>query len=114
MPRFHGDDTFTKVTILDEDFPGTLRFEETAITIAGGRMDYVELRLQRVQGSDGKISCIVRTDKISTTSGLNVKNAVEYEDYIPLHEKVNFAHGENEKTIKIQLVEMKAIKDATK
>jgi hypothetical protein len=30
MPKYFGDDTTTKVTILDEDFPGTLKFEETA------------------------------------------------------------------------------------
>jgi hypothetical protein len=29
MSRLYGDDTITKITILDEDFPGTLKFEET-------------------------------------------------------------------------------------
>jgi hypothetical protein len=29
MNVFPGDDTTTKVTILDEDFPGQLSFEET-------------------------------------------------------------------------------------
>jgi len=72
MPKFYGDDTITKVTILDEDFPGTLRFDETAITVPSGRVDYVELKVQRLQGSDGKISCIVRTDKCSSTEGLNM------------------------------------------
>jgi len=31
-------------------------------------------------------------------------NAQEYEDYIPLHETIEFASGENEKTVKIELV----------
>jgi len=31
MTRFSGDDTITKITILDEDFPGTLGFENTDI-----------------------------------------------------------------------------------
>jgi hypothetical protein len=30
-PRMNGDDTLTKITILDEDFPGTLGFQETEI-----------------------------------------------------------------------------------
>jgi len=31
MTRFSGDDTVSKITILDEDFPGTLGFENTEI-----------------------------------------------------------------------------------
>ena len=30
-PKFYGDDTRCKVTILDDDFPGSLCFEETQI-----------------------------------------------------------------------------------
>ena len=104
MPKFHGDDTTTKVTILDEDFPGTLKFADTAITVDGCKTKFVELKLQRIQGSDGKISCIVRSAALTDTAGLAVKNAVEYDDYLPIHEKVQFEHGENEKTIKIELV----------
>lgn len=32
-PKFFGDDTRCKVTILDEDFPGCLTFEETQLTV---------------------------------------------------------------------------------
>jgi hypothetical protein len=32
--RFVGDDTLTKVTILDEDFPGILSFEETNMSVS--------------------------------------------------------------------------------
>jgi len=87
MPKFYGDDTMTKVTILDEDFPGTLRFEETSITVPAG-LEFIELKLQRLQGSDGKISCIVKTDACSNTAGLNVQNANEFEHYLPIHENV--------------------------
>ena len=34
MNRFPGDDTVTKVTILDEDFPGQLSFDETQVTVS--------------------------------------------------------------------------------
>jgi solute carrier family 8 (sodium/calcium exchanger) len=34
--RLKGDDVFCKVTILDEDFPGTLSFEKTEITVQKG------------------------------------------------------------------------------
>jgi hypothetical protein len=33
MPKLYGDDTKTKITILDEDFPGTLCFEETQMEV---------------------------------------------------------------------------------
>ena len=32
--RLVGDDTLSKVTILDEDFPGTLGFEITSISVS--------------------------------------------------------------------------------
>jgi len=35
------------------------------------------------------------------------QNAIEFEDYLPKHEKVEFAHGESEKTISINLVNQK-------
>jgi hypothetical protein len=31
LERYFGDDTLTKITILDEDFPGTLGFNQTEI-----------------------------------------------------------------------------------
>lgn len=34
MPRFYGDDTKCKITILDEDFPGTLCFMETTMVVS--------------------------------------------------------------------------------
>lgn len=33
MPKLFGDDTKTRITILDEDFPGTLCFEETQMEV---------------------------------------------------------------------------------
>jgi hypothetical protein len=33
FPRLFGDDTKCKVTILDEDFPGSLAFEETQVNV---------------------------------------------------------------------------------
>jgi len=34
-----------------------------------------------------------------------MKNAVDFEDYLPYKEKIVFNHGENEKTITITLVQ---------
>jgi len=60
MEAFDEYDTKAKITILDEDFPGTIGFEETSITVSKSK-EYVELEVKRNDGSDGNISCIVRT-----------------------------------------------------
>lgn len=52
MPKYYGDDTKTRITILDDDFPGTLCFEETQLT-CHKRMDKIEVKILRVDGSDG-------------------------------------------------------------
>lgn len=95
MPKFSGDDTKTRVTILDEDFPGTLCFEETQITV-NKNDESIDLKILRLEGSDGKIRCTVKTQKCQETTGLEVKCAQEFEDYTPINEIVTFEHGENE------------------
>ena len=53
-----GDDTSCKVTILDEDFPGTLGFEETEIRVQKSQAK-VDITIIRSDGSDGTIHCMV-------------------------------------------------------
>lgn len=102
--KMSGDDTRCKVTILDEDFPGTLGFEMTDIRVSQNN-EKVDITIMRLEGADGTISCMFRTEPLSATQ--NHSNAEEFEDYMPKHEKVTFLHGENEKTIGIQLVKEK-------
>lgn len=100
--RLIGDDTQTRVTILDEDFPGTLGFETTDVRVTK-KQEKIDIIVKRSDGSDGKISCIVRTEPFTDKGGMS-NNAVEYEDYLPCCEKVTFEHGENEKSIPVHLV----------
>lgn len=46
---------------------------------------------------------MIKTEPL-TENAAHGHNAVEFEDYLPKHEEVVFAHGENEKTISIMLV----------
>lgn len=101
QPRHAGDDTRCVVTILDEDLPGTLSFGDTAMTINKGT-EQVHLTITRRDGSDGRISCVVDTEPMLADGGPD--NAEELVDYVPMHEKVTFENGENEKTITIRLV----------
>ena len=54
--RLHGQDTRCKVTILDEDFPGTLGFQETELKVSKNQKS-VRITIVRVDGSDGTIKC---------------------------------------------------------
>lgn len=59
--RLFGGDTETKITILDEDFPGKLGFSSTDVQ-ASKFQDKVEIKIVRTDGASGKISCMVRTE----------------------------------------------------
>jgi len=96
--RLQGDDTRCKVTILDEDFPGTLGFETTEIKCHKS-MEKFDIRIVRQDGSDGTIHCMIKTEALTEQTSSN--NAAEFEDYLPKHEKITFLHGETEKTISI-------------
>ena len=86
---------------MDEDFPGTIGFELTDVRVSKNA-DKVEITIMRLEGADGTISCMFKTEPLSETP--NPNNAEEYEDYLPSHSKITFLHGENEKTISIGLV----------
>jgi len=86
MARLWGSDTQTKITILDEDFPGTLKFEETQLSTPAHGKAFIELKILRENGSDGKISCYAKSGPETTATGTGIKNAVEYDDYVPFYE----------------------------
>lgn len=100
--KLYGDDTECRITILDEDFPGKLGFEVTELTAARNQ-DKVDIIIKRFEGTDGKISCMVRTEGLIPDK-TNPQNAIEFEDYLPKHEKIEFNAGESEKIVPIYLV----------
>ena len=69
---------------MDEDFPGKLGFEATEI-VTSKNNDKVDIIIKRVEGTDGNISCMVRTEPLIPNSKSKL-NAVEFEDYLPKHE----------------------------
>ena len=58
--RLTGSDTLCSVLIIDEDKPGQIGFSETSYDISRLESKYV-IYLQRVGGSDGEISCTLKT-----------------------------------------------------
>ena len=95
--RHCGDDTVSRVTILDEDFPGTLSFEITSLSVSRDQ-EYLDILILRQNGCDGKISCNVKTEPLVKGED-HFQNAKENIDYSPLDTYVEFKHGEMEKTI---------------
>lgn len=65
--RLQGKDTRCKVTILDEDKPGTIEFQESEIRVSQNA-DKVEVVIVRTDGSDGRVSCKIRTEVIEMGS----------------------------------------------
>lgn len=106
--RHFGDDTSTKVTILDEDFPGKLGFASTDIQ-ASKFQDRVDIKIVRSEGSSGRISCMIRTEQLTEGGRAAANSATEFDDYLPKHEKVEFENQENEKTVSISLVNDKMV-----
>lgn len=95
-PKLHGDDTSSKITIIDEDFPGKLTFTEDEIPVRDNA-EFVEITINRIEGSDGKISCKVKT--------LEIENeAKESQHFEPLDIDVEFEAGETIKTLKVKLL----------
>lgn len=71
--------------------------------IASKDQDKVDVIIERIDGSDGAISCMVRTETflLNQTSNLN---AIEFEHYLPKNERLEFANGETQKIFQIYLV----------
>jgi len=102
--RLPGDDTRCKVTILDEDFPGTIGFGNTDLRVPKGAQE-VEIEVERVDGSDGTIGCMISTEPLTLEP--TPQSAQEFEDYLPKHEKITFKHNETSQKVIIKLVNEK-------
>lgn len=97
--RLPGGDTLCKVTILDEDFPGTIEFVKTDVSVAK-KAKYIDVEIQRIDGSDGTIHCQIETEVMP---GENTNAAQPFEDFIPIQTFITFPHGETFKTVRIEL-----------
>ena len=64
------------------------------------------MKLIRENGSDGRISCYVRTGPETTNTESGVRNAKEFDDYLPLYKQIFFEHGEVEAVVEIELVKI--------
>lgn len=61
----------------------------------------------RTDGADGDIQCMCRTEVLKDITN----QATEFTDFLPIEEKLKFAHQENEKMVKIELFQTATIQE---
>lgn len=98
-----GGDTVCKVTILDEDFPGTIEFAKTEVEVSR-KAQFVDIEIQRIEGSDGTIHCEVKTEEMKHAEGTHC--AQPFEHYMPMQSIITFPHSETTKVIRIELAKI--------
>jgi len=87
MEKLEGDDTRTRITILDEDNPGVIGFDEKHIKVRK-KDKFAYIRVVRTDGADGDIRCMCRTEVLKDISN----QATEFTDFLPIEEKLKFEH----------------------
>lgn len=83
----------TTVTIINDDEPGQLAFEQQVATVKESSR-YAEVLVQRHHGSSGTVGCKYRTDNGTAIAGA---------DYEEAKGTIKFAHSEMQKTIAIRI-----------
>ena len=102
--KLEGDDTCCVVTILDEDQPGILGFQEKSIKVRK-KDKFAYVKVVRTDGADGEISC-----NCSSVVLADIANqAKEFTDFKPHNERLVFGHQETEKMVQIELYQTATI-----
>jgi solute carrier family 8 (sodium/calcium exchanger) len=83
----------TTVTIINDDEPGQLAFEQQIASVKESSR-YAEVLVQRHNGSSGAVGCKYRTEN---------KTAIAGADYEEAKGTIKFAHSEMQKTIAIRI-----------
>lgn len=98
--RLPGVDTETRVTIIDDDKPGQIAFEETNVIKALATQSHCKINIIRKNGSDGDVQVEYQTEQVQG-DGM----AVAGQDYVSEKGTLVFGHGETIKTINIEIIQ---------
>ena len=90
--ELRGADTKTRVTIIDDDKPGQIQFEEQKMIKAIASEGKVDINVTRKNGSDGTVTVEYQTYSTAEED----HNAIEGEDYIAKQGTLVFKKGETE------------------
>jgi solute carrier family 8 (sodium/calcium exchanger) len=103
--RLPGEDTLCRVTIIDDDEPGVLSFQERTVKVRA-KDQKADIKVLRQHGCDGIIKCKFETQN---AGGQGEHTAAPYEDYLPISGLLVFQHGETEKDIEVEILERKEL-----
>jgi solute carrier family 8 (sodium/calcium exchanger) len=104
--RLAGNDTRTKITIIDDDKPGKVGFTSRFIQVRA-KDKMVKLKILRQAGTDGQISVKFKCNEIPDAKLKAEPNV----DFTPVAGTVTFEQGENEKEIVIPILERPALEE---
>lgn len=99
--RLIGEDTRTRVTILDDDKPGVLVFEEKKALRHPANDATCVVVVNRVQGTDGEIQVKYKTVDIDNSP----QTATAGKDYEPVEGTLIFRHQEGKKEIIVPIIQ---------
>ena len=88
--HLHGMDTRTKVTIIDDDKPGHIYFQETKAISALASDENAEIVIDRRNGSDGIVTVDFKTIELDESDHTASYN----KDFMKVEETVTFDVGE--------------------
>lgn len=97
--RLEGEDTKCTVTIIDDDKPGVLSFENRTVKVVASDEKAI-IKVTRANGCDGTITCKFKTIELDDTPHTAEKN-VDYEHTEGL---ITFKHTEIEQEIVINIL----------
>jgi solute carrier family 8 (sodium/calcium exchanger) len=95
-----GKDTNTRVTIIDDDKPGQIYFEATKNIKAVASEGFVEVKLLRKNGGDGRVTVDYQTLNIDNSDSTATPDV----DYVPAKGTICFEHNEMSKEIRITIL----------
>ena len=101
--RLIGGDTTTKITIIDDDKPGDLVFEEKRSLKHPANQNICRVRVNRINGSDGPIKVNYRTVELDKSD----KTAIEGKHFTGVKGVLEFEANQIEKTIEIPILQLK-------
>jgi solute carrier family 8 (sodium/calcium exchanger) len=91
-----GKDLKAKVTIVDDDLPGEIKFKNNTVEVKENPQDWIQdLKVLRVNGSSGAVSCKFHTEQDTAIT------SVDFEETSGV---VEFAEGQQEATIHIKII----------
>ena len=102
-----GQDVRTRITIIDDDQPGQIAFEESKAIKALASEEFAEIVIIRKNGSDGVVTVDYETQELGKSEHTATPNV----DYEPVKGTLKFEAGETTQTIKVPIIPHKDTND---